>query len=238
MADLTERDPRLVRGMFDGIAGRYDLLNRLLSLSLDRLWRRRAAEELASAEPRRVLDLCGGTGDLTVAVLRATGADLVVCCDFAHAMLERAIPKLDRAPLATRSACVQGDGLALPFRDGAFDAITVGFGVRNLANLDSGLREMARVLAPAGRLVVLEFSEPSSGLPGSLYRLYLSRILPRVGDSVSGKSGPYRYLARTIAAFPGPAILAGRIREAGFAACGWRRLSGGIVAIHTAIKGV
>jgi demethylmenaquinone methyltransferase / 2-methoxy-6-polyprenyl-1,4-benzoquinol methylase len=236
MADVSERDPRLVRGMFDGIAPRYDLLNRLLSLSLDRRWRRRAAEELVAADPQRVLDLCGGTGDLSVAVLRTTRAELVICCDFARAMLGRAARKLDRAGLADRAACVLGDGLALPFRDASFDALTVGFGVRNLVDLDAGLREMARVLGPAGRLVVLEFTEPPAGVAAWLYRLYLSRILPRVGDSVSGRSGPYHYLARTIAAFPGPAILAGRIREAGFAACGWWRMSGGIVAVHTAIK--
>ena len=237
VASPAERDPRQVRGMFDGIARRYDLLNRLLSLSLDRRWRRSAAEELLAAAPRRVLDLCGGTGELTLAVLQTTGADLVVCCDFALSMLRRAGPKLGRARLRERTARVQGDGLCLPFRDGAFDAITVGFGVRNLADLDAGLREMGRVLAPAGRLVVLEFSEPDRGPVGSLYRFYLGRILPRVGDTVSGRAGPYRYLARTIAAFPGPAILAGRIREAGFAACGWRRMTGGIVAVHTAIKG-
>jgi len=223
--------------MFDGIARRYDLLNRVLSLSLDRRWRRSAAQELLAAPPGRVLDLCGGTGDLSLAILRTTGAELVVCCDFALAMLDRAGPKLAGTRLRPRSARVQGDGLRLPFRDGAFDAVTVGFGVRNLADLDAGLREMARVLAPAGRLVVLEFSEPDRGFGGTLYRFYLDRVLPRIGDTLSGRAGPYRYLARTIAAFPGPAILAGRIRDAGFAACGWRRMTGGIVAVHTAIKG-
>ncbi len=222
--------------MFDAIARRYDLLNHVLSLSIDRSWRRAAAAELMLHEPRRVLDLCGGTGDLTLAIARESAADAIVCCDFAWAMLERAGPKFERAGLARRCLRVQGDGLRLPFGDGTFDAVTVAFGVRNLADLDLGFREMARVLAPAGRLVVLEFSVPEPRLIGRLYGAYLRRVLPRVGDAVAGRSGPYGYLARTISAFPDPATLAGRIRECGFAACAWRQLTCGIVAVHTAIK--
>jgi len=237
VSGATEREPRQVRRMFDGIARRYDLLNHVLSLTLDRSWRRSAALELPSGEARRVLDLCGGTGDLTLAIARASGPELVVCCDFARAMLDRAGPKFRRAGLAERCTRVQGDGLCLPFRAGTFDAVTVGFGVRNLADLDAGFREMARVLTPSGRLVVLEFSVPEPRLFGRLYGVYLQRVLPRLGDAVAGRCGPYGYLARTIAAFPDPATLAGRIREAGFQACGWRRMTGGIVAVHTAIKG-
>ena len=235
---MPQPDPSLpatVRRMFDRIAGRYDLLNHVLSANLDRGWRRAAASDLAEA--RRVLDLCGGTGDMSRVLARSVPDRHVVCCDFSHAMLARAAGKLARAGVASRSALVEADALRLPFRDGSFDGISVAFGVRNLADPRGGFREMLRVLAPAGRLVVLEFSAPTRPALAALYRLYLTRLLPRVGDGLSGAAGPYGYLARTISAFPAPAVLAGWVREAGFAACGWRTRAGGIVAIHTAIKG-
>jgi demethylmenaquinone methyltransferase/2-methoxy-6-polyprenyl-1,4-benzoquinol methylase len=221
--------------MFAGIAGRYDLLNHLLSANLDRRWRRRAARRVPP-EAARVLDLCGGTGDLTLALARNGGPGLLVCCDFCHPMLVRAQEKFRRRNTDGRCLVLEADGLRLPLPEGAFDAVTVAFGVRNLADLDAGLREMARVLAPGGRLVVLEFSRPRGRVLGGLYGFYLRRVLPRLGDGVSGRSGPYGYLARTIGGFPEAPELAGRIREAGFAACGWELLSGGIVAIHTAFK--
>jgi demethylmenaquinone methyltransferase/2-methoxy-6-polyprenyl-1,4-benzoquinol methylase len=130
-----------------------------------------------------------------------------------------------------------GDALRLPFRDAAFDAVTVGFGVRNFADLDAGLREIRRVLGPGGRLVVLEFSRPTARPLAAAYRVYLERVLPALGDRISGRSGPYAYLARTIGQFPDAPSLAGRIRDAGFAAVGWRTLTGGIVALHTAWAG-
>jgi demethylmenaquinone methyltransferase/2-methoxy-6-polyprenyl-1,4-benzoquinol methylase len=126
--------------------------------------------------------------------------------------------------------------LNLPFPEASFDAVTVAFGVRNLSDMDRGLREMLRVLKPGGKLVVLEFSRPTAPVLSGLYRFYLGRILPRIGDGVSGKDGPYRYLARTIADFPEASVLAGRIREAGFAACEWSTMTGGVVAAHTAVK--
>ena len=225
-----------VRDMFSRIAPRYDLLNHLLSLNLDRGWRRKAASELAAASGDRVLDLCGGTGDLALAVARAAPGATVVCCDFAHPMLRRAEAKFARAGLAARCLLLEADGLALPFRDASLHGITVGFGVRNLADPDAGFREMRRVLRPGGRLVVLEFSRPEGPVLSRLYRLYLRGLLPRVGDAASGASGPYHYLARTIAAWPDAPTLAGRLREAGFDAVGWALLTGGIVAVHTALK--
>ena len=235
---MPQPDPRLpatVRRMFDRIAGRYDLLNHVLSANLDRGWRRSAAAELVDA--RHVLDLCGGTGDMSLVLARPVHDRRVVCCDFSHEMLARAAPKLARAGLAERAALVEADALRLPFRDGSFDGVSVAFGVRNLADPRAGFREMLRVLAPRGRLVVLEFSAPSRPALARLYRLYLTRLLPRIGDGLSGAEGPYGYLARTISAFPAPPVLAGWLREAGFAACGWRTRAGGIVAIHTALKG-
>lgn len=235
MPPSTPREPEHVRAMFSSIARRYDLLNHLLSLNLDRRWRRRAVRELQPRPAARVLDLCGGTGDLSLEVTRHD-PELVVCCDFSHAMLARAAPKFRRRGVGQRCGLIQADALQLPFPDGCFDGVIVGFGVRNLVDMPAGFREMQRVLRPGGRLVVLEFSQPRVWPLSSLYRLYLERLLPRLGDGVSGRSGPYGYLARTIREFPEPSVLAGQIRDAGFAAAGWTTLTGGIVAIHTALK--
>jgi len=237
MPTTVNRDPRVVREMFDAIARRYDFLNHLLSLNLDRLWRRRAARELASEPGDLILDLCGGTGDLSVEVARSAPDGLVVCCDYSHPMLARAAPKIRKKRIHEQCVLLEADGLRLPFPPGTFHGVTVAFGVRNLADMDTGLLEMLRVLRPGGKLVVLEFSSPSAPVLSSLYRMYLERILPRLGDVVSGRRGPYGYLSSTISGFPDPASLAGRIRELGFAAVGWTCLTGGIVAIHSARKG-
>lgn len=223
--------------MFDRIAPRYDFLNHLLSANLDRSWRRAAAAEVAAIEPAEVLDLCGGTGDMSLAIASQSSAGRIVCGDFSKAMLERAAAKFRSDPASDRCLPVVADGLRLPFSDARFDAVSVAFGVRNFHDMDAGFREIHRVLVPGGRLVVLEFSVPAGPVFGRLYRTYLTRLLPAVGDRIAGQDGPYGYLARTITGFPEPAILAGRIRDAGFAACGWKTSTGGIVAIHTAIKG-
>lgn len=222
--------------MFDRVAPRYDLLNHLLSANLDRRWRKRALEQLGEPRAERVLDLCGGTADLSIELVRGNRAERVICCDFSHEMLLAAAPKLARHGFGERIDRVEADGLNLPFADAGFDAVTVAFGVRNLADMNRGFREMHRVLRPGGKLVVLEFSRPTAPVLSGLYRFYLGRILPRIGDGVSGNDGPYRYLARTIADFPAAAELAGRIREAGFAACEWLTMTGGVVAAHTAVK--
>jgi demethylmenaquinone methyltransferase/2-methoxy-6-polyprenyl-1,4-benzoquinol methylase len=230
------KEPERVRRMFDGIARRYDLLNHVLSANLDRRWRKRALARLDKSERARVLDLCGGTGDLSIELIRSGRAGQVVCCDFSHAMLLAAAPKFIRPGLAGRIERVEADGLNLPFPEASFDAVTVAFGVRNLHDMNRGFREMLRVLRPGGKLVVLEFSQPTAPVLSGLYRFYLGRVLPRIGDGVSGNDGPYRYLARTIGDFPAAAELAGRIREAGFAACEWSTMTGGVVAAHTAVK--
>jgi len=223
--------------MFGAIAPRYDLLNRVLSLGMDRSWRRLAVRELPRSGEARVLDLCSGTGDLAREIVRSRRAGLVVCLDFSHPMLVRASAKLERGTAATRAVMVEADALRLPFGDGVFDGVTVAFGVRNFADRDAGLREVLRVLRPGGRFVVLEFSKPSGAGFARLYRAYLNRLLPRVGDRVSGRSGPYGYLARTIGEFPEPALLAAMLRQAGFAAAGFTPLTFGIVCVHTAVKG-
>lgn len=232
----TSRDPARVKEMFGGIAPRYDFLNHLLSLGIDRYWRRRTARALAADRPRLVLDVCGGTGDLSAAVARAVPDALVVCSDFSHPMLRLAGPKFARRGVGSRCARVESDGLRLPFPPACFDAVTVAFGVRNFVDRRAGFAEAARVLRPGGRFLVLEFSRPEGPFVGRLYHAYLSRVVPRMGDRASGKTGPYGYLARTIAEFPDASSLAGEIRESGFAATGWTPLTGGIVCIHDARK--
>jgi len=236
VAPAENKEPARVRRMFDGVARRYDLLNHVLSANLDRRWRRRALSGLAQESEARILDLCGGTGDLSIELARSGRAGRVVCCDFSHAMLLRAAPKFSRLGLGERIERVEADGLNLPFPEASFDAVTVAFGVRNLSDMSLGFREMLRVLRPGGKLVVLEFSRPTAAVLSGLYRFYLGRILPRIGEGVSGEEGPYRYLARTIADFPEPCDLAACIREAGFAACEWSTMTGGVVAAHTAVK--
>ena len=236
MQERESRDPKRVAAMFGRIANRYDLLNRLLSVRRDRGWRRSAASRLPPEPSGRVLDLCGGTGDLAIEVARQRRARTVICCDFAHPMLLLAATKFTHENLADRCSVLEADGLRLPFADGTFDGVTVGFGIRNFADLTAGLREIHRVLSRRGRLVVLEFSRPPGRWISRLYGLYLHRVLPRLGDGAGGGGGAYRYLARTIADFPDPAVLAGRIREAGFVTCDWTPLTGGIVAVHTGNK--
>lgn len=155
MASDESRDPRRVRSMFDRISGRYDLLNHLLSLNLDRRWRRAAVAELTDGDSGVILDLCGGTGDLSVELARSGRARWVICCDFSHAMLARAAAKFRRPGIAGRGVLLQADGLALPLPDASVDAATVAFGVRNFVDMPAGFREIHRVLRPGGRLVVL-----------------------------------------------------------------------------------
>jgi len=230
------RDPGRVRGMFGSIARRYDLLNHVLSGNLDRSWRRTAVRALPEGRLDRVLDLCGGTGDLTVELVRAGRASHVICADFSHPMLLVAQRKFDRRRIGRRSALLEADGLALPFRDSVFDAVTVGFGVRNFVDLDAGLREIHRVLRPGGAMVVLEFSRPTAPVLAQAYSLYLNHLLPRLGGGIARERGAYSYLARTISLFPDAETLARRIRDCGFADCDWTTRTGGIVAIHAARK--
>jgi demethylmenaquinone methyltransferase/2-methoxy-6-polyprenyl-1,4-benzoquinol methylase len=235
------RDPDAVRAMFSAISPRYDLLNRLLSAGLDRSWRRRAIETMPLRPGALALDLCGGTGDLATELARR-GAR-VICCDFAGPMLARAREKFDRlaarsngpVPVAT-PRCVLADGLKLPFEDHTFEAVTVGFGIRNLSNMDDGLGEIRRVLVPGGTAGLLEFSHPTSQPLAVLYGFYLNRILPKVGDLISRREGPYGYLARTIGSFPRPQALADQMTARGFIDVRWTLFTGGIVALHLARK--
>jgi len=211
-----------VRSMFDRIAPVYDVMNRVMTAGLDLRWRRIAAQSVVRPGDR-VLDACCGTGDLALAASKAGG--VVTGLDFAPRMLERARRKL---PSAT---WVEGDMLALPFEAGSFEAATVGFGVRNVADLEGGLAELRRVLAADGRVAVLEITQPR-GLLAPFYRVWFDRIVPLLGKLLKGGAA-YTYLPASVRRFPGPDELADLLRAAGFADVKYRTFAGGIVALHT-----
>jgi len=210
-----------VQRMFDRIAPVYDAMNRVMTAGLDRRWRRITVDETVRAGDR-VLDACCGTGDLAIAA-RARGAE-VTGLDFAAAMLERARRKDDAIDW------VQGDVLALPFADGAFDAATVGFGVRNVADLESGLRELRRVLRTGGRLGILEITTPRRAL-APFYRVWFDRVVPLLGKVLPGGAA-YTYLPASVRRFPPPDELAALLERTGFGAVRYRLFAGGIVALH------
>ena len=213
--------PDAVRQMFDRIAPVYDVMNRVMTAGLDLRWRRLAAEAVVRPGDR-ALDACCGTGDLAVACARRGG--VVTGLDFSPAMLERARRKL---PSAT---WVEGDLLALPFEAGSFEAATVGFGVRNVADLRKGLAELRRVLVPDGRVAVLEITQPS-GVLAPFYRLWFDRIVPLLGKLLKGGTA-YTYLPASVRRFPGPDELAGLMESVGFSDVSYRTFAGGIVALH------
>jgi demethylmenaquinone methyltransferase / 2-methoxy-6-polyprenyl-1,4-benzoquinol methylase len=213
-----------VRSMFDRIAPVYDSMNRLMTAGLDQRWRREAAEAVVRPGDR-VLDACCGTGDLAIAGAAAGGR--VTGIDFSEPMLDRARLK------APDIEWVAGDALALPFADRSFDAGTVGFGVRNLTELDKGLRELRRVLRPGGRLAILEITRPR-GLLAPFYRLWFDVLIPVAGKVLPGGSA-YTYLPASVRRFPDPQGLAELMDEAGFGEIRWRLFAGGIVALHTGV---
>jgi demethylmenaquinone methyltransferase / 2-methoxy-6-polyprenyl-1,4-benzoquinol methylase len=229
------RSPAYVRGLFTAVAPRYDFLNHLLSLNVDRGWRRTAVARLGwEAKPDGVyLDLCAGTMDLAAALARQRGfRGRVVGADFVVPMLVRGRGK---AP-PERAVPVAADALALPFPDAQFDGALVGFGVRNLGDLDAGLREAARVLRPGGRFVILEFATPRFAPLRAAYLFYFRRILPTIGRLVSKHRDAYTYLPESVLAFPEPEALARRVAAAGFHDVGFELLTGGICALHHATR--
>jgi demethylmenaquinone methyltransferase / 2-methoxy-6-polyprenyl-1,4-benzoquinol methylase len=227
---------RWVRNMFGRVAGRYDLLNHLLSFNLDKRWRSRTVERVAPILARpgaRVLDLCCGTGDVLLA-LEARRGSPVLGSDFCHPMLVEAKRKIARRGMGT--PLFEADALVLPLRDGSLDLITTAFGFRNLANYEKGLEELLRVLKPGGVAAILEFSQPTNRAFGALYGFFSSRVLPWVGGMISGSREAYSYLPESIKKFPGAEELAGAMRSAGFARVEVDRMTGGAVALHLGWK--
>ncbi len=229
-----EEKREYVRHVFSQIAPRYDLLNHLLSLNIDRAWRRRA---VAALEWRRnpgglYVDLCAGTLDVGVMLSAETGfMGQVLAADFAEPMLRAGMAKTAGRPVSP----VVSDALVLPLADQRAAGAIVAFGIRNVVDLDAALREVHRVLASRARFVILEFMTPSNPVMRSLYHLYFHRVLPAIGGVVSGHPSAYRYLPESVAHFPGPAALAARMQAAGFVDVQWRSVTLGIAAIHTGI---
>ncbi len=218
-----------VREMFSGIAKRYDFLNHLLSGNVDKRWRRivatRVREKLSSSNAR-VLDVACGTGDLSLTLFENTGAR-VIGADFCRPMLEIAATKIpNELPL------IEGDALQLPFRDGAFDVVTIAFGLRNLSSIEGGLAELRRVLKPGGWVAVLEFSRPANAMLRPLFGMYFTKVLPLMGGLISGKRTAYSYLPASVQKFPDQQQLSLLMQRAGFDQVQFENLTGGIAALH------
>jgi demethylmenaquinone methyltransferase / 2-methoxy-6-polyprenyl-1,4-benzoquinol methylase len=221
-----------VRQMFSSIAPRYDLLNHVLSLNVDRYWWWRTARRFRPIVRRAdaaVLDLCCGTGDMTFALYRQAGVGgaSIVGADFAHPMLCRATRKSAGLPLQW----VEADALQMPFAGARFNLVTSAFGFRNLANYDAGLREIHRVLADEGEVAILDFGEPR-GLLGKLYRFYFRRVLPAVGSVLSGTRGPYAYLPASVARFPQPQEMLSRMKAVGFRQVDYTPYTFGVAGVY------
>jgi demethylmenaquinone methyltransferase/2-methoxy-6-polyprenyl-1,4-benzoquinol methylase len=224
-----------VRSMFDRIAPRYDLLNRLLSAGTDVRWRRRAVDALGLTGPGRVLDLCTGTADLLIEWAQRGPGNGGAGLDLSSRMLGLGLSKLRERHLSSRAFLLSGDAERLPFRDQSFDGAMVAFGIRNVGDVDASLREVVRVVRPGGRFVILEFGMPG-GLLGALYRFYFGRLLPLVGRFVSGDGGAYAYLPASVQRFDSPAALAERMRRVGLRDLARNPLSLGIAWLHSGTR--
>ncbi len=228
---------RRVGAVFDSVAGKYDVMNDVMSLGIHRLWKRFAIELSGVRKGSRVLDLAGGTGDLAARLARIVGAEgEVVLADINAAMLEHGRARLLDEGIAGNVRFVQANAECLPFPDSYFDCITIAFGLRNVTDKDAALRSMYRVLKPGGRLLVLEFSKPT--LPGlaPLYDLYSFKLLPLMGKLIANDAESYKYLAESIRMHPDQNTLRAMMESAGFEDCSYHNLSGGIVALHRGFK--
>ena len=230
-----------VQQMFNSIAHRYDLLNHILSANIDRLWWRRAARRFqpALANPdAAVLDICCGTGDMTIALLkhRPPGARPILAADFAHAMLSRGVQKFSaRGPGGASAIALEADALHLPLRSASLDLIVTAFGFRNLANYEAGLREFHRVLKPGGQLGILEFSEPA-GLIGKAYSIYFRHVLPAIGRLICGREGPYSYLPASVGSFPSPEEMLSLMNKTGYQDGTWQPYTFGVAGLYRAVR--
>ncbi|HEY5644154.1 MAG TPA: bifunctional demethylmenaquinone methyltransferase/2-methoxy-6-polyprenyl-1,4-benzoquinol methylase UbiE [Woeseiaceae bacterium] len=228
----TDEKAGLVRGVFDSVATRYDLMNDLMSAGLHRLWKRRTVDQAAVRPGQAVLDLAGGTGDLARAFAGKVGKDgHVVLADINMAMLERGRERLVDAGVAGNLSIAQVDAQQLPFADQSFDCITIAFGLRNVTDKDAALAAMYRVLKPGGKALILEFSEPLEALRPA-YDLYSFKVLPMLGRLVANDAESYQYLAESIRMHPNQETLKDMMEAIGFVRCRYQNLAGGIVALH------
>ena len=235
-AQTEEQAAKWVRGMFAEVAPRYDFLNHLLSANIDKHWRNRTVARLKphlSMPNPKVLDICCGTGDLTILLEKATGTP-VLGSDFCHPMLTEAAGKITRGQL--RSPLFEADGLKLPIKDASLDVITVAFGFRNFANYQSGIEELRRVLKPGGVAAVLEFTQPPNQAFRAVYNFYSRHLLPVIGGLISGSSDAYSYLPESVKKFPEAPQLAQQMRDAGFQQVEFEYMTFGIVALHLATR--
>ena len=237
MADVSKA-PARIAGMFDAIAGRYDFLNHVLSAGIDRRWRTRAIQSLQLTGRERVLDLCTGTGDLAIAAMQATPpAARVVGVDFAGAMLAIGRDKVAAERLTRSIALVRGDAMRIPVADGTVDAVTIAFGIRNVADVPTSCRDIYRALKPGGRLAILEFAVPTLPVFKQVYMWYVRHVLPRIGRAVSRHEGAYHYLQASIEAFATPAEFVTILRQCGFVDIRPVQLMLGSVFLYEARRG-
>ena len=233
-----ERKAGLVAGVFHSVAGRYDLMNDLMSAGIHRLWKRFAIEVSAARPGCRVLDLAGGTGDMAARFAELTGPDgFTALADINDSMLRRGRDRLiDRGCPQGRIGYAQADAENLPFPENCFDIVCIAFGLRNVTNQNRALRETGRVLKPGGRLLVLEFSKPGNPLLSKAYDAYSFTVLPALGRLVAGDAESYRYLAESIRMHPDQETLKAMLADAGFSRCEYYNMTGGVVALHRGIK--
>ena len=225
-----------VRGVFDSVAGRYDLMNDLMSGGMHRLWKRFALGQTGLRPGQRALDVASGTGDIGAGLARQVGASgLAVLTDINREMLSRGRDRLIDQGLAAQVRFLIANAECLPFADRSFDCVTIAFGLRNVTDKAAALASMRRVLRPAGRLLVLEFSKPTLEILKPAYDAYSFKVLPRLGGIIAGDSASYRYLAESIRMHPDQETLAAMFRDAGFDECRWHNLAGGIVALHVGV---
>lgn len=229
--------PDLVAGVFHSVAARYDLMNDLMSAGIHRIWKRLTVELSGVRPGQRVLDVAGGTGDLAARFARVVGTEgRVILSDINDSMLRTGRDKLFDAGICANVDFCLADAESLPFADDSFDCVTIGFGLRNVTHKERALESMLRVLRPGGRLLVLEFSRPTSEFLGRLYDAYSFGVLPRLGKIVAGDEDSYRYLAESIRVHPDQETLRDMMEDAGFIRCDYHNMTGGVVAVHRGFK--
>ena len=226
----------LVHGVFSNVASKYDIMNDVMSVGVHRLWKDAMMDWLAPRDGQRLLDVAGGTGDISFRFLKRAPRAEAVVLDLTEPMLVEGRKRAEAASLADRLSWITGDAMALPFDDNSFDVYTISFGIRNVTSIDDALSEAYRVLRPGGRLMVLEFSQlPNPGLQKA-YDLYSFNVIPRMGQAIAGDRDSYQYLVESIRRFPDQETFLNMIEVAGFEQCSYRNLSMGIAALHSGWK--